>query len=34
VIAPPLIITEAELDDGLRALDEALAISDSAASNG
>ena len=31
VIAPPLIITEAELDDGLRALDDALSISDSAA---
>ncbi|MGZ3426700.1 MAG: aspartate aminotransferase family protein, partial [Polyangia bacterium] len=31
VIAPPLIITEAELDDGLRALDEALAVADAAA---
>ncbi len=30
VIAPPLIITEEELDAGLRALDEALAISDAA----
>jgi taurine--2-oxoglutarate transaminase len=34
VIAPPLIISEAELDDGLRALDEALAIADAAAGNG
>jgi taurine--2-oxoglutarate transaminase len=31
VIAPPLIVTEAELDDGLRALDEALAVADAAA---
>jgi taurine--2-oxoglutarate transaminase len=31
VIAPPLIVTEAELDEGLRALDEALAIADAAA---
>jgi taurine--2-oxoglutarate transaminase len=30
VIAPPLIITEAELDEGLRALDEALAVADAA----
>ena len=30
VIAPPLIITEAELDEGLRALDEALALADAA----
>ncbi len=30
VIAPPLIITDEELDAGLRALDEALAISDAA----
>ncbi|MFI5291047.1 MAG: aminotransferase class III-fold pyridoxal phosphate-dependent enzyme, partial [Polyangia bacterium] len=32
VIAPPLIITESEIDDGVRALDEALAISDAAQS--
>ena len=32
VIAPPLIITEAELDEGLRALDEALAVADAAIS--
>jgi taurine--2-oxoglutarate transaminase len=30
VIAPPLIITEAELDEGLRALDEALSLADAA----
>jgi taurine--2-oxoglutarate transaminase len=30
VIAPPLIITEAELDEGLAALDEALAVADAA----
>jgi taurine--2-oxoglutarate transaminase len=30
VVAPPLIVTEAELDEGLRALDEALAIADAA----
>jgi len=30
VIAPPLIITEEELDAGLRALDEALAVADAA----
>jgi len=30
VIAPPLIISEAELDEGLRALDEALAVADAA----
>ena len=34
VIAPPLIITEAELDEGLRALDEALAVADAAAAAG
>ena len=33
VIAPPLIITEAELDEGLRALDEALTIADAAAAS-
>ena len=32
VVAPPLIVTEAELDEGLRALDEALSISDAALS--
>jgi len=30
IIAPPLIITEAELDEGLRVLDEALALADAA----
>ena len=30
VIAPPLIITEAEIDDGVRALDEALSVADAA----
>ena len=30
VIAPPLVITEAELEEGLRALDEALAVADAA----
>ena len=30
VIAPPLIITEAELDTGLAALDDALALADAA----
>ena len=30
VVAPPLIISEAELDEGLRALDEALALADAA----
>ena len=30
VIAPPLIVTEAELDEGLRALDEALSVADAA----
>jgi len=28
VIAPPLIVTEAELDEGIDALDEALVIAD------
>ncbi len=28
VIAPPLIVTEAELDEGLRALDDALSVAD------
>ena len=30
IVAPPLIITEAELDEGLRVLDDALAIADAA----
>jgi 4-aminobutyrate aminotransferase-like enzyme len=30
VVAPPLIISEEELDLGLRALDDALAIADAA----
>jgi taurine--2-oxoglutarate transaminase len=30
VIAPPLIVTEAELDEGLRVLDDALAVADAA----
>ncbi len=28
VIAPPLIVTEAELDEGLRVLDDALTVAD------
>jgi taurine--2-oxoglutarate transaminase len=32
VVAPPLIVTEAELDEGLRVLDEALAVADAAVS--
>ena len=30
IIAPPLVISEAELDEGLRVLDEALAVADAA----
>jgi taurine--2-oxoglutarate transaminase len=28
VIAPPLIVTEAELDEGIKAFDEALSLAD------
>ena len=34
VIAPPLIVTEAELDTGLAALDDALGLADAAAAHG